>query len=200
MIRVWHFESYLHLHCWHHHVLFPPIFYFLAVLGLGCSEWRLLFPVVLMLLIAMAFLSLSLSLFFLWHVFYFIFFNWRIIALQNFVASSQTSTRISHRDTSVPLPPHPTLPDCHRAPVSVPLYYVWCCKFPRYSLHSSHPLPPPHPRVHPSVLYVRFSIVDSGFSCHRAQAPGTWASVGVACGLSCGIFPDREWSLCPLHW
>ena len=58
------------------------------------------------------------------------------------------------------LPPHPTLLDCHRAPVWVPwviqqiaigyLFYIWWCKSPRYSLHTSHPFPPPLP-PHPQV-------------------------------------------------
>ena len=88
-----------------------------------------------------------------------IFSNWRIIALQNFVYFCQTSTRISHRYTQVPsllnLPPHPSLLDCHRAPVWVPwvtqeipidyLFYIRYCKFPCYSLHISHPLHPPLP-------------------------------------------------------
>ena len=49
--------------------------------------------------------------------------------------------------------PHPTLLDCHGTPVWVPwviqkipigyLFYIWYCKFPCYSLHMSHPLPPP---------------------------------------------------------
>ena len=41
------------------------------------------------------------------------FFNWRIIALQNFVVFCHTSTRISHKYIHVPslphLPPHPSL-------------------------------------------------------------------------------------------
>ena len=94
-----------------------------------------------------------------------ILFNWRIIALQNFVVFCNTSTRTSHRYTHVPslpnlppklpshLPPHPTLLGCHRAPVCVSwvtqqipigyLFYIWYCKFPCYSLHISHLLPPP---------------------------------------------------------
>ena len=69
-------------------------------------------------------------------------FNWRIIALHNFVVFCHTSSRISHRYTHVPSlpshsPPHPS--PCHRAPVWVPwfmqqipigyLFYTWFCKF-----------------------------------------------------------------------
>ena len=43
-----------------------------------------------------------------------------------------------------------------------------------------------------------------GFSCCRAWALGTRASVVVAHGLSCseacGIFPDQGSNPCPLHW
>ena len=62
--------------------------------------------------------------------FFFIFrenFNWRIVALQNFVIFCQTSTRINHRYTLVPslptslLSPSPSHPStCHRAPIWVP--------------------------------------------------------------------------------
>ena len=54
-----------------------------------------------------------------------------------------------------------------------------------------------------------------GFSCCRAQAPGTRASVvvarrlrsggsevvahGLSCSMACGIFPDQGSNLCPLH-
>ena len=85
-----------------------------------------------------------------------LFFNWRIIALLNFAVFCHTSTRSSHRDTHVPslgtFPPHSTLVDRHRAPVCVPwviqqipigcLFSIWSCLCPRYSLHTSHPLPP----------------------------------------------------------
>ena len=44
----------------------------------------------------------------------------------------------------------------------------------------------------------------SGFSCCGAQAVCTWASVAVACRLSCPvacvIFLDQESNLHPLHW
>ena len=56
----------------------------------------------------------------------------------------------------------------------------------------------------------------AGFSCCRARALGTRASIAVARGLSstgsvvvahglscsvaCGIFPDQGSNLCPLHW
>ena len=43
-----------------------------------------------------------------------------------------------------------------------------------------------------------------GFSCCRAQALGTRASVVVACRLSCsmayGIFLDQVLNQCPRHW
>jgi len=97
------------------------------------------------------------------------FFNWRIIALQNFVVFCQTSTWISHRYT-YPLPfeppshfpPHPTPLGWYRVLVWVSwdiqqillgyLFYIWSCKFPCYSLHTSHPLLP-SPHVHESILY-----------------------------------------------
>ena len=87
---------------------------------------------------------------------FFKFFNWRIIASQNFVVFCHTSTRISHRYTHVPSlpsasPSHPSA--CHRAPACIPwvtqqipngcLFYIWYCKFPCYSLHTSHLPPPP---------------------------------------------------------
>ena len=75
-------------------------------------------------------------------------FNWRIIALQNFVVLCHTSIRISHKYIHVPkLPPasHPSA--CHRAPVWVPwviqqipigyLFYTWYCKFLCYCLQTS---------------------------------------------------------------
>ena len=44
----------------------------------------------------------------------------------------------------------------------------------------------------------------SGFSCCRARALGTWASVvvarGLSCSTACGIFPDQGLNPCPLHW
>ena len=55
-----------------------------------------------------------------------------------------------------------------------------------------------------------------GFSCCRARALGTWASVvvahglqsagsvvvvhGLSCSTTCGIFPDQGSNPCPLHW
>ena len=72
-----------------------------------------------------------------------LFFNWRIIALQNHVGFCQTSTWISHRYIYIPSllnlppipPPHPTPLGCYRAPVWVPwvtqqipigyLFYIW---------------------------------------------------------------------------
>ena len=43
-----------------------------------------------------------------------------------------------------------------------------------------------------------------GFSCCRAWALGTRASVVVAhgssCSAACGIFPDQGSNPCPLHW
>ena len=60
-------------------------------------------------------------------IFFWIFFNWRIIALQNCVGFGQTSIWISRRYTCVPLPleppshlrPHPTPLGCYRTPVWV---------------------------------------------------------------------------------
>ena len=53
----------------------------------------------------------------------YLFFYWRIIALQNFVVFCQTSTWISHRYTYIPsllnLPPHSTPLGRYRAPVWV---------------------------------------------------------------------------------
>ena len=65
------------------------------------------------------------------------------------------------------LPAHATPLDWYRAPVWVSwavqqipvccLVYIWWCKFPWYSFHTSHPsLPSPHVRM--SILYVCFSI------------------------------------------
>ena len=57
----------------------------------------------------------------------YLFFNWRIIALQDYVGFCQASTWISHWYTCVPslelsshLPSHPTPLGCYRAPVWVP--------------------------------------------------------------------------------
>ena len=48
------------------------------------------------------------------------------------------------------------------------------------------------------------SLQCAGFSCCRAWALGTQASVVVAlrlrCSTACGIFPDQGSNLCPLHW
>ena len=70
------------------------------------------------------------------------------------------------------LPPislSPTPQDWYKAPVWVSwgiqqipvgyLFYIWKCKFPCYSLHTSHPLLPP-PHVHKSILYV-YPIINS---------------------------------------
>ena len=66
------------------------------------------------------------------------------------------------------LPPHSTPLGWSRAPVWVSwaiqqiaigyLFYRWWCKFPCYSLHTSHPLLP-SPHVHKSTLSVCFSTV-----------------------------------------
>ena len=105
-----------------------------------------------------------------------IFFNWRIIALQNFVVFCHTSTRISHRYTHVPflpdLPPvsRPTPPfSLSQRPCLSSLshtanshwlicfthgivnFYVTLSIHLPFSLLSSH-------LVHRSVLYVCFSI------------------------------------------
>ena len=94
-----------------------------------------------------------------------------------------TSAWISHRYTFVPsllnLPPHPTPLGCHRAPVWVPwiiqqipigsLFYIWQCMFPCYSRHASHPLLPPPPCVHKSVLYGHLTSfgdkISTGYLC-----------------------------------
>ena len=62
------------------------------------------------------------------------------------------------------LPPHPTPLGWYRTPVWVSwaiqqipisyLFYIWECKFPCHSFHTSHPL---LPHVHKSILYVCFS-------------------------------------------
>ena len=60
--------------------------------------------------------------------FFYLFFNWRTIALQNFVVFCQISAWITHRCTLCPLPlkppshlpPHPTPLGCCRALVWVP--------------------------------------------------------------------------------
>ena len=68
-----------------------------------------------------------------------LFFNWKIIVLQNFVVFCQTPTWVSYRCTYVPsllnLPPHPTSLSWYRAPVwvlwdiqQIPigyLFYIW---------------------------------------------------------------------------
>ena len=72
---------------------------------------------------------------------FYLFFNWRIIALQNFAVFCQTSTWISHRCTHIPsflklpVPSHPTPLGWYRAPVWVSwdtrqipighLFYIW---------------------------------------------------------------------------
>ena len=70
-------------------------------------------------------------------------------------------------ETPLHLPSQPTPLGQYRAPDSVPwvmqqipigsLFHTWWCKFPHYSLHTSHPLLP-SPHDHKSVLYVCFSI------------------------------------------
>ena len=109
-------------------------------------------------------LNLFKNLFILFLMFLNLFFYWRIIALQNFVVFCQTSTWISLRYTHVPslldLPPI-SLPTPLRflSHTAIPvgcLFYIWWCKFPCYSFHTSRPLLPPH--VHKSILYVCFSI------------------------------------------
>ena len=43
-----------------------------------------------------------------------------------------------------------------------------------------------------------------GFFCSRAELQSVWPSVvavqGLSCPAACGIFPDQELNLCPLHW
>ena len=58
-------------------------------------------------------------------------------------------------ETASQLPLHPTLLDCHRAPIwvscviqQIPIGYlfnIWYCKFPCYSFHTPHCLPLPLP-------------------------------------------------------
>ena len=97
-------------------------------------------------------------------VLFFNVFNWRIIALQNFVAFCHTSIRISHRYThvpslpdlppiSLPIPPfslsqRPCLSSLSHTAIPIGyLFCIWYCKFPWWFLHTSHPLPPPLPTV-----------------------------------------------------
>ena len=111
-------------------------------------------------------------------------FNWRIIALQNFVVFCQISTWISHRYTYVPsllhLPPI-SLPIPPLLVVTEPLFefpepyskFSLAVYFTRgivsfhvtVSIHltlssTHHPLPTARPCVHESVLCVYFSIAD----------------------------------------
>ena len=89
----------------------------------------------------------------------FFFFIWRIVALLTFAVFCQTSAWIRHKYTyipsllNLPLLPSPSHPRgwC-RVPVwvpwdiqQIPVGYLFCirsCKFPCYSLHTSHPLLP----------------------------------------------------------
>ena len=109
------------------------------------------------------------NLFFFYQFIY--FFNWKIIALENFVVFCHTSTRISYRDTHVPslpsLLPHPTLLDCYRAPVWVP-WVIQQVPIAIYltdgivNFHVTHFIhltlsPIPYVSVNRSVLYICFS-------------------------------------------
>ena len=90
-----------------------------------------------------------------------LFFNWRIMSLQNFVVFCQTSTWISHRYIYIPfllnLPPisQPSRPSrLIQSPCLSSLLHTtnscWLSilhMFPCYSLHTSHPLLP-SPHVH----------------------------------------------------
>ena len=90
-------------------------------------------------------------------IIYFLFIvNWMIIALQNCASFCPTSTRISHRYNyvpslwaSLPLPSNPTPPlqvvtehwfEFPELYSKLPLFILHM--FPRYFLHSSHPLLP----------------------------------------------------------
>ena len=99
------------------------------------------------------------------------FFDWRIIALQNFVVFCHTSTRISHRYTHVPSLASPS--PSHLQAVSEPLFEFpeSYGKFPlptcfthgivnfyvSLPIHLPFSLLPSH-LAHKSVLYVSFSI------------------------------------------
>ena len=98
-----------------------------------------------------------------------LFFNGRIVALQNFVVFYQISTRLSHRCTHVSsllnLLPHPTTPDCHGVwhivwvpwvIVQLPLagYFTYGhASVHATPPHTSHPLPSPLP-LGPQVCFL----------------------------------------------
>ena len=98
-----------------------------------------------------------------------------------------------------------------------PFLFCWCCKL-RYAKTFDFRL-----FIHFWLRWVFIAalglslVADSGgyssvlrvsccssFSCCGAQALGTWASVIVACRLSCpkacGIFPELGLNPCPLDW
>ena len=147
--------------------------YFLSILCVLCCVYCLSLFIYFLCFLSTSFdiwdICIFISLVYLFYKLF--FFNWRIIALQNFVVFYWTSTWISHRYLYIPsllnLPPHPTPLGWYRAPVKVSwtieqipvgcLFYIWQCKFPcSLSIHLT--LSPPSPQVHKSVLFVYFSI------------------------------------------
>ena len=98
-----------------------------------------------------------------------LFFNWRVISLQNFVVFCQTPTWISQRYTDAPSllklalespsPPHPSrliqspcLSFLSHAAIPIgSVFYICWWKFPCSSLHTAHPLLP-SAHVHKSIL------------------------------------------------
>ena len=92
---------------------------------------------------------------------------YRILWLSVYINKNQPQVHPSPLPPKPPSlsPPHPTLLDCHRARLSSMnhmanshwLFYIWYCKFPRYSLHTLQPLPSPLlscPQVCPLCLFL----------------------------------------------
>ena len=157
-----------------------------------------------------------------------------LATLQN-VVFCQTSTRLSHRSAHVPTlltslpspsPPHPSRlsqSPClsslsHTANSIGYLFYIWYCKFPCYSLHTSHPTPSFRARDFFKIFILGCAGLPccpqsdfsrcgpwvshcDGFSCWGALAPGEQASVVAAPrlqstglivvdSLSCSVLSD----------
>ena len=84
---------------------------------------------------------------------FFTFFNWRKIALQNFVVFCHTSPRISHRYTHVPslpdLPPHPLPFTLSQSPClsslrhiqQIPMGYLFYTRYSKILCSSLHTSP-----------------------------------------------------------